>query len=101
MKNKNAFLSALIVLSLLFQFSCDKKPDHGTLQQGKLQLGGLAGCGWLIRLSDSTILEPINLDDFDIELSPGKTVYVAFFERTDMGSICMTGKIVELEHIEE
>lgn len=41
-----------------------KDSHHGILRD----LTGLDGCGWIIQLSDSTKLEPINLDDFDIEL---------------------------------
>lgn len=63
-------------------------------------LTGLDGCGWIIQLSDSTKLEPINLDDFDIELRENKPVCFQFHERTDLGSYCMVGKVVELDFIE-
>jgi len=63
-------------------------------------LTGLDGCGWIIQLLDSTKLEPINLDDFDIELIENKSVCIQFHERTDLGSYCMVGKVVEIDFIE-
>ncbi|MFA5648016.1 MAG: hypothetical protein WC951_06875 [Bacteroidales bacterium] len=69
---------------------------HGILKN----LTGLDGCGWIIQLRDSTMLEPINLDDFDIELIENKSVCIQFQERNDLGSYCMVGKIVELTFIE-
>ena len=63
-------------------------------------LTGLDGCGWIIQLADSKRLEPINLDDFDIELKENKSVCIQFHERTDLGSYCMVGKVVELDFIE-
>jgi hypothetical protein len=73
-----------------------KDSHHGILRN----LTGLDGCGWIIQLSDSTKLEPINLDDFDIELRENKPVCFQFHERTDLGSYCMVGKVVELYFIE-
>ncbi|MBI9036459.1 MAG: hypothetical protein JEZ03_18535 [Bacteroidales bacterium] len=73
-----------------------KDSHHGILRN----LTGLDGCGWIIQLSDSTKLEPINLDDFDIELRENKPVCFQFHERTDLGSYCMVGKVVELDFIE-
>ena len=68
--------------------------------QGILRdLSGLDGCGWIIQLSDSTKLEPINLNDFDIELIENKPVCFRFHERDDLGSYCMVGKVVELDFI--
>ena len=70
-------------------------------QQGILRnLTGLDGCGWIIQLFDSTKLEPINLDDFDIELIENKPVCFRYHERSDLGSYCMVGKVVELDFIE-
>jgi hypothetical protein len=73
-----------------------KDSHHGILRN----LTGLDGCGWIIQLSDSSKLEPINLDDFDIELKENKPVCFQFHERDDLGSYCMVGKVVELDFIE-
>ena len=63
-------------------------------------LTGLDGCAWVIQLSDSIRLEPINIEAFNIELIENKSVCVQFRERADLGSYCMVGKVVELDFIE-
>lgn len=72
-----------------------KDLHHGVLRN----LTGLDGCGWIIQLLNSTKLEPINLGDFDIELKENKPVCFRFHDRTDIGSYCMVGKVVELDFI--
>lgn len=74
--------------------------DYEDCHYGVLKdLTGLDGCGWIIQLADSTMLEPINLGNFDIELIENKSVCIQFHERTDLASYCMIGKIVELDFI--
>ena len=70
--------------------------EAGTLKN----LTGFDGCGWVIQLSDSTKLEPINLEDFDIEFEENKSVCIQYHERTDLRSYCMVGKVVEIDLIE-
>jgi len=67
----------------------------GTLKN----LTGLDGCGWVIELSDASKLEPINLDNFDLELEENKEIIFKYHQRTDLGSYCMVGKVVEIEEI--
>ncbi len=87
-----------IIGAIIFSFSCEKESN---CQNGVLKnLTGFDGCGWIIQLSDSTKLEPINLEDFDIELVENKSICVQFQERTDLGSFCMVGKVVEIKSIE-
>ncbi|WP_289053305.1 hypothetical protein [Carboxylicivirga marina] len=57
------------------------------------------GCGWVIELSNGLTLEPVNLNDFDIELEDNRSVCVQFHERTDLGSYCMQGTVVEIDFI--
>lgn len=61
---------------------------------------GLDGCGWMIQLESLSMLDPINLDSFDIKLENGKSVCIAYHERNDLGSYCMSGQVVELDFIE-
>lgn len=92
----------LLLMSAAF-ISCDKvkEVECVNLQEGILKnLTGLDGCGWIIQLPDSTKLEPINLEDFDVELEADKKVCIRYHERTDLGSYCMVGKVVEIEYIE-
>lgn len=93
---------AFVIISL-FLFSCEKESTNKceNSQEGILKnLTGLDGCGWIIQLSDSTKLEPINIDDFDIELLENKSVCIQYHERTDLGSYCMVGKVVEIDFLE-
>ena len=61
----------VLVVILLCFFACEKEElnECENSQAGTLKdYSGLDGWGWLIQLSDSTKLEPMNLEDFDIEL---------------------------------
>ncbi|MCX6240163.1 MAG: hypothetical protein NTY07_21920 [Bacteroidia bacterium] len=92
-------LIGVIALSLLL-FSCEKVIKQDNLQTGILKnLTGLDGCGWIIQLSDNTKIEPVNLADFEIELTENLKVILKYHERTDLGSYCMVGKVVELDYL--
>lgn len=98
---KSIYLLGLLTI-LLFSCQEDPEPQCDNLEQGVLKnLAGLDGCGWVIQLNDNTMLEPINLGDFDVELEENKTVCVKYRERNDMASVCMVGKIIELEILED
>ena len=93
-----AFLIAFVPI-----VSCEKETNskYENSQEGILKnLTGLDGCGWIIQLSDSTKLEPINFDDFNIELTENRPVRIQFHERADLECCCMVGKVVELDFIE-
>ena len=109
MKNpgrKKSFPLAKTIAALLFTIpfiACEKDSvtECANSQAGILRdFTGLDGCGWIIQLADSSRIEPINLNDFEIELIDDKAVCVRFYERTDMGSYCMVGKVVEIDFIE-
>lgn len=96
---RHLFLPILLIAFILT--SCEKENNYENSQNGILKnLTDLDGCGWIIQLPDSTKLEPINLDDFDIELKENKSVCIQFHEREDLGSYCMVGKVVEIDFIE-
>ena len=62
-----------------------------------LDLTGLDGCSFVIELKNGQKLEPINLtNEFKKDKLP---VLVKYTEKTDMSSICMVGKMVELTSI--
>ncbi|MEN8122384.1 MAG: hypothetical protein ABFS35_18710 [Bacteroidota bacterium] len=87
---------------LMIYYSCDiyEMDKSNDFHTGILKnFTGLDGCGWIIQLSDSSKLEPINLDEFKIDLEEGKKVEIKYHERNDLGSICMVGKIVEIDSI--
>jgi PKD repeat protein len=60
---------------------------------------GLDGCGLLIQLDNGEVLEPVIMPDF--KLRPGQRVKLAYTELTNVASICMAGKIVRIDCIEE
>ena len=96
MKRINILLFVLISLSL---FSCNKgfsdSCENG--RQGVLKnLTGLDGCGWMIQLSDTERLDPMNLHKFDIELIENRPVCVQYRELDNIMNTCMAGKIVEI-----
>lgn len=100
--NLSVFMKLVLILALPIMFlACEKSNDCETAQSGVLKnLTGLDGCGWIIQLSDSTKLEPVNLHKFNIELKQNRSVCVRYHERTDLGSYCMVGKVVEIDFIE-
>ena len=62
---------------------------------------GLDGCGWVLKLNNGSYLEPTNISDFDIELIDGKPVSLSYVEASGMLSICMIGKIVNINCMKE
>jgi hypothetical protein len=96
MKNFKSFL----FLILLILTACSK--SHSGMLKGELHdYTGLDGCGMLIDLDNGTTLEPINLSDFqyNVNLVDGQKVWVRYHE-ISAGSICMVGKVVEIEELE-
>lgn len=61
---------------------------------------GLDGCGLLIQLDNGEILEPAEIVPNFI-LKNGQRVRLAYTELTDRASICMAGRIVRIDCIEE
>jgi hypothetical protein len=92
------FLSILILMGLILSFSsCHKDCMCNNSVNAELKnLTGLDGCGWVIVLNNGDKLEPTNLSSFNVPLVDGKKVTVAYHE-TQGASICMVGKMVEIE----
>ena len=103
---RQLMLSAILIsiLASVSLFACESKNGTGrceNAEEGILRnMSGLDGCGWIIQLSDSTKLEPTNLNVFDIELKDNKQVCVRYHELEGVASTCMIGKVVELDYIE-
>ncbi len=94
-------------ISLLIFSACNQTKKTTPLQcaadtryvEGKLKnLTGFDGCGWVIALDDSTVLEPVNLADFTLQKSEGMPVQCCYKE-VSAASICMVGKTVQLADI--
>ncbi len=102
MKRMNFLGMTLIVLFIgLFQISCDKEPALCDGEIGEFQdFTGLDGCGFLFVLDDDgSKLENVNLALYNIEI--GKKYCITYVERSDLGSYCMVGKVVEILTLKE
>lgn len=102
MNLKHTLLLLLAICSFTFT-ACDKEEENCSIPARFQDMTGLDGCGFILVLDledEERRLEPINLDDFDITPVDGMDVCIEFEVRTDMGSICMVGEIVELTAIE-
>ena len=86
----------IIVVGCLLLVSCSKiiKEEKEWGEKGTVSLGFC----WLIVSEEGITYEPINLDE-EFK-SKGLHVKFTFIERTDMASICMQGRIIELTKIE-
>ncbi|TFB12583.1 hypothetical protein E3V33_05285 [Candidatus Marinimicrobia bacterium MT.SAG.4] len=87
----------IIVVSFTLLISCSKitKEEKEWGENGTVNLGFC----WLILSEEGIMYEPINLDE-DFK-SKGLQVKFTFKERTDMVSICMQGRIIEIIRIEK
>jgi hypothetical protein len=95
------FIKFFLVGCLSFLIYACSKSNSGFIK-GKLHdYTGLDGCGMLIDLDNGEVLEPINLSDFQTEVTiqDGQKVWVKYHE-TSGGSFCMVGKIVTIDEIE-
>lgn len=93
------FLPILALVLLIIMPGCpaDKCPEgeNAVLRD----LSGLDGCTWVFELEDGQRLEPVNLHQYDLELKDGLEVKIQYAEATDMMSICMAGKMVNISCI--
>jgi len=80
----------------LFLVSCDRTSCENAQAATIVDYTGLDGCGLVIKLQSGEVLEPINLNDFNITPTDGMKVWVNFHE-VGMGSICMVGPTVEID----
>lgn len=94
-------LGVYVLLSILISLGackddakmrCINKRTAATLRD----YTGFDGCRWVILLSDDTVLEPINLSDFNnFNLEDSKNVCITF-DYVDAASICMIGPSIKL-----
>lgn len=102
MMNMKTTIPTLLLLSLLV-IGCEKETaaDAVEMESGTLyDYTGLDGCSWIIQLADGTKFEPANLGDFPVTPEDGKQIYFTYTP-LDAGSICMVGKVIEIQSIRE
>ncbi len=93
----------LFTIALLLTFSsCSKNELCPDSEKAEIaDHTSFDGCGVLIELKDGTILEPMNLKDFDINKKNGTKVWIKYHDATNAGSVCMMGEMVEIDCIIE
>jgi len=93
----NKLIFALITILFL---GCNKKADQSECPDYKqgtvVDMNGLDGCGFNIRLDDGTILEPNNLDKYPQIKVSNKRIQFTYKDIEDRMSICMVGPMVEI-----
>jgi len=101
MKLAKSFLKItwIFLFGILVSLSCKKKellPPEGYQSVLLQDLTGLDGCGLVLKLNDSKLLEPTNLSDFSIKLNAGNEYWVKYEIDPLHGSYCMVGDVVIL-----
>jgi hypothetical protein len=89
----------VLILStfLLLIFSaCDRTSCENAQAATILDYTGLDGCGLVLKLQSGEVLEPTNLNDFNITPTDGMKVWVKY-HGVGMMSICMVGPTVEID----
>lgn len=96
---KNLIYCIISILSLT-TFSCKPKPHCTDGVTAKLvDKSGLDGCTWLIELEDGSMLQPLNLDSFNIEKQNDLSISLTYKKADAFAGICMAGQMVELSCI--
>lgn len=57
---------------------------------------GLDGCGWVLKRSNGSYYEPINITAYQSQLKSGSSATISFEYVTGMGSICMVGQMIKI-----
>ena len=92
---KSLIFIIVVNFTLLLSCSIITKEEKEWGEKGTVSLGFC----WLIVSEEGIRYEPINLDE-DFK-SKGLQIKFTFIERTDMASICMQGRIIEIIRIEK
>lgn len=95
-------LPFIVVILFLSFSSCAKKDACPDSQKATIvDRTGLDGCKLMIELKDGTMLEPTNLEDFSIKKEDGSKVWISYSDAENGFSICMAGKMIEIDCISE
>ncbi len=88
---------ALIVVSILCLQACSRTSCEDAQAATIKDYTGLDGCGLVIKLENGQVLEPTNLNDFNINPEDGTKVWITYHELQNAASICMVGPIVSID----
>jgi hypothetical protein len=86
-----------VFISILALSSCKRTSCENAQAATIEDYTGLDGCGLVIKLQSGEVLEPTNLNGFDITPVDGMKVWVKYHEVQNVMSICMVGPIVEID----
>lgn len=89
--------TVFFILAALFTSACNRTSCENAQAATIEDYTGLDGCGLVIKLQNGTVLEPTNLNDFNLTPTDGLKVWVKYHEVSGMASICMVGPIVEID----
>jgi hypothetical protein len=92
---------SIFLFGILVSFSCKEKdpllPPEGYQSVTLQDLTGLDACGLVLKLNNSNeMLEPLNLNDFSINLITGNEYWIKYEINLRYGSFCMVGDVVTL-----
>lgn len=86
----------MIGFMLMLLTACPNELCEDGLKGMILDYRGLDGCKWLIRLDNGELLEPVNLNRFDLQPADSMKVVLTYTPTPDIMSICMAGKMVRI-----
>jgi hypothetical protein len=86
----------ILIASSFFFFACNRTSCENAQAATIVDYTGLDGCGLVIKLQSGEVLEPVNLNDFNITPTDGMKVWVKYHE-VGLASICMVGPTVEID----
>lgn len=99
---KSPFILVYCTAFMLVFLACSKDKACPNAEKAKFEdHTGFDGCKMMLKLNDGTLLEPQNLNDFNIELKDGAKLWVEYHEPSFGASICMMGNMVVIDCISE
>jgi hypothetical protein len=107
LSNYSIFQSVLFIAFSLLVSACGQKEDGVPIpaecasKATFYSIRGL-GCGYILLMQNGQseeALEPVNLEEFELEPANGMVVCIEFVDATDAASICMAGRLIELQSI--
>jgi hypothetical protein len=98
---KKLLFKGVFVLTI-FLMSChdDVKNKCGGESATLKNYKGLSCCGWVIKLQDGEVIQPVNLSSFISDPTDGQEIYVSFHD-TSLVNCCMAGATVQLDCLEK
>lgn len=91
-------LTAIVGISLLL-WACPKNNCPEGVDAVLRDYTGMDGCTWVIELPDGERLEPVNFHELEFTPEDNLPIRVSFTPAEEMMSICMVGKMVNIQCI--